>query len=345
MSDLEQELSALRTAAEQSLQSADSADALKEWHRTYLSRTGALTTALRRLKEVPADRRAEVGRVANELKTILETAFHARETAVEQEADRAGSVDVNVDVTLPGRPLPIGHLHPSTAAIQEIYRIFHGLGFSAYEAPEVETDRINFELLNMPAGHPARDMWDTFYTTTPGLVLRTHTSSFQMHAMWQTAPAPVRVVSAGKCFRYEEVTARSEFMFHQLEGVAVGPGITFADLKSVLLEFANQFFGPGQKMRFRKSYFPFTEPSVEVDVACTLCKGAGCHLCKQTGWLEVLGAGMVHPTVLKNGGYDPTKVSGFAFGMGPERLTMLKYQIDDIRYFFSNDVRFAERFP
>jgi phenylalanyl-tRNA synthetase alpha chain len=218
------------------------------------------------------------------------------------------------------------------------------MGFEVYESPEVETDEYNFGLLNMPPDHPARDMWDTFYTTKPGLILRTHTSPGQIHAMRQFAPAAIRVISVGKCFRYEEVTARSESMFYQLEGLAVGRNITFSDLKGVLLQFVDSLFGAGQKLRFRKSYFPFTEPSVEVDVSCAICGGKGCGICKQTGWLEIMGAGMVHPRVLANGNYDPAEFSGFAFGMGPDRMTMRKYRIDDIRYFFSNDVRFLDHF-
>ncbi|MEZ4634437.1 MAG: phenylalanine--tRNA ligase subunit alpha [Caldilineaceae bacterium] len=194
----------------------------------------------------------------------------------------------------------------------------------------------------MPDGHPARDMWDTFYTTTPGVLLRTHTSPGQIHAMREYCPEPIRVVLPGKCFRYEDVTAL-EMMFHQVEGLVVGPNITFSDLKGTVVAFANQMFGEGRKLRFRKSYFPFTEPSVEVDVDCVLCGGKGCRVCKYTGWLEIMGAGMVNPLVLANGGYDPAVFSGYAFGMGVERSAMLKLGVDDIRYFFSNDVRFLER--
>jgi phenylalanyl-tRNA synthetase alpha chain len=217
------------------------------------------------------------------------------------------------------------------------------MGFQIFNSPEVETDEYNFQLLNMPPGHPARDMWDTFYTTSPDLLLRTHTSPGQIHAMRAYAPEPIRVILPGKVYRYEQVTARSESMFYQVEGIAVGRNITFSDLKGVLTNFANQMYGEGRQMRFRKSYFPFTEPSVEVDIDCVLCGGKGCPICKYTGWLEILGAGMVHPIVLLHGGYDPTEFSGFAFGMGPERIALLKYGIDDIRYFYANDVRFLER--
>ena len=217
------------------------------------------------------------------------------------------------------------------------------MGFQIYDAPEVETDDYNFGLLNFPPGHPAREMQDTFFTTNPDVILRTHTSPGQIHAMREYAPEPIRVILPGKCYRNEDVTARSEMMFYQVEGLAIGHNITFSDLKGVLLNFANQMYGEGRQIRFRKSYFPFTEPSVEVDVDCILCNAQGCRMCKYAGWLEILGAGMVHPTVLHNGGYDPAEFSGFAFGMGIERQAILKRGIDDIRYFYDNDVRFLER--
>ena len=319
--------------------------ALQDWHREYLGRKGRVTALLRELSSIPKDQRAAAGGAANVLRNELESALGERQTALEQAELAARSRVSDFDVTLPGRPVSLGRLHPTSATLRDIVAILGRLGFQVYESPEVETDEYNFSLLNMPPGHPARDMWDTFYTTTPGLILRTHTSPGQIHAMRQFAPQPIRVISAGKCYRYEEVTARSESMFHQVEGLAVGRHITFGDLKGVLLAFVDQLFGPGRKLRFRKSYFPFTEPSVEVDVTCTLCDGAGCAICKYSGWLEVMGAGMIHPTVLANGHYDPSEFSGFAFGMGPERLTMLKYRIDDIRYFYSDDVRFLEQFP
>ncbi|MFZ1403349.1 MAG: phenylalanine--tRNA ligase subunit alpha, partial [Anaerolineae bacterium] len=241
-------------------------------------------------------------------------------------------------------PPSLGRIHPSNAVLRRIYAIFGQMGFQVYDAPDVELDEINFQLLNIPPDHPARDMQDTFYTKDPAVLLRTHTSPGQIRAMRQFAPAPLRVILPGKCFRYEPVTARSEFMFHQVEGLAVGKGITMADLKGTLQEFANQLYGEGRQLRFRCSYFPFVEPGVEVDMDCILCGGRGCRLCKYSGWLEISGAGMVHPVVLRNGGYDPAIYTGFAFGMGPERITMLKHSIDDIRYFFSNDVRFLEQF-
>jgi phenylalanyl-tRNA synthetase alpha chain len=217
------------------------------------------------------------------------------------------------------------------------------MGFQVYDSPEVETDEYNFQLLNMPPGHPARDMYDTFYTTTPGLLLRTHTSPGQIHAMRQYAPEPIRIILPGKCYRYEAVDATHDTMFYQVEGLVVGRHITLADLKGVLLNFANQIYGQGRTARFRKSYFPFTEPSVEMDIDCVFCGGKGCPICKFTGWLELLGAGVVHPRVLEYGGYDPSEFSGFAFGMGPDRIAIQKYGINDIRYFFTNDARLLEK--
>jgi len=249
----------------------------------------------------------------------------------------------SVDVTLPGRPQNLGKLHITTRTLREIYAIFTAMGLQIYDSPEVETDEYNFQLLNIPPGHPARDMWDTFYTTTPGLILRTHTSPGQIHAMREYATEPIRVILPGKVYRYEAVDASHESMFYQVEGLAVGKHITFCDLKGVLINFANQMYGEGRKSRFRKSYFPFTEPSVEMDIDCVLCNGQGCPVCKYTGWLEVLGAGMVNPVVLENGGYDPAEFSGFAFGMGPERMALQKYSIDDIRNFYTNDMRLLER--
>jgi phenylalanyl-tRNA synthetase alpha chain len=218
------------------------------------------------------------------------------------------------------------------------------MGFQIYRSRNVELDDYNFTLLNIPPHHPARDMWDTFYTTDPGVLLRTHTSPGQIHAMREFAPEPVRVILPGMCFRYEQITARSEIQFHQVEGLAVGPNITFANLKGTLADFARRMWGEGVRTQFRADHFPFTEPSLEMDIECFLCGGKGCPVCKYSGWLEILGAGMVHPTVLHNGGYDPKVFSGFAFGMGPERVSMLRHGIEDIRNFWANDLRFLEQF-
>ena len=326
------------------LAAAHDATGLEGWRVAVLGRKGSLTHALRGLGQLPRDERPAAGAEANRVKDRLEAAFSAHQEALQQAAMAHSLVAEAVDVTLPGRPPSLGRIHPSNAVLRRIYAIFGQMSFQVYDAPDVELEEYNFQLLNIPPDHPARDMQDTFYTKDPAVLLRTHTSPGQIRAMRQFAPAPLRVILPGKCFRYEQVTARSEFMFHQVEGLAVGKGITMADLKGTLQEFANQLYGEGRQLRFRCSYFPFVEPGVEVDMDCILCGGRGCRLCKYSGWLEISGAGMVHPVVLRNGGYDPEVYTGFAFGMGPERITMLKHSIDDIRYFFSNDVRFLEQF-
>ena len=343
MSDLLQQLEALQSEATQALAQTTTTEASEAWYRDYLSRQGKLTTVLRGLGQLSKEERPAVGAAANTVKVALETALKAQQATIEHaEMTRALSAE-GIDVTLPGRPQTVGKLHPTTATMREILDIFGQMGFQIYDAREVETDDYNFGLLNFLPGHPARDMQDTFFTDKPDVILRTHTSPGQIHALREYAPQPIRVVMPGKCWRNEDVTARSEMMFYQVEGLAVGRNITFSDLKGVLLNFANVMYGAGRRIRFRKSYFPFTEPSVEVDVDCILCGGQGCRICKRSGWLEILGAGMVHPTVLQNGGYDPAQFSGFAFGMGIERQTMLKRSVDDIRYFYDNDARFLEQ--
>ena len=338
------QLKTIEEGALATLAAAHDAAGLEGWRVAVLGRKGSLTHALRGLGQLPRDERPAAGAEANRVKDRLEAAFSAHQEALQQAEIAATLAAEAVDVTLPGRPPSLGRIHPSNAVLRRIYAIFGQMGFQVYDAPDVELDEINFQLLNIPPDHPARDMQDTFYTKDPAVLLRTHTSPGQIRAMRQFAPAPLRVILPGKCFRYEQVTARSEFMFHQVEGLAVGKGITMADLKGTLQEFANQLYGEGRQLRFRCSYFPFVEPGVEVDMDCILCGGRGCRLCKYSGWLEISGAGMVHPVVLRNGGYDPAIYTGFAFGMGPERITMLKHSIDDIRYFFSNDVRFLEQF-
>ncbi len=271
-------------------------------------------------------------------------AYASREAELLRAIQDAALREEEIDVTLPGRPTGRGRIHPANQMLRTIVRIWAEMGFQVYRSREVETDEFNFGLLNMPPHHPARDQWDTFYTTDPEVVLRTHTSPGQIHVMRQRAPEPIRVVLPGMCYRYEQVTARSEIQFNQVEGLAVGRGISLADLKGTLTAFARRLFGAQVATRFRAAHFPFTEPSAEMDVECFVCGGEGCPVCKGTGWLEVLGCGMVHPQVLANGGYDPAEFSGYAFGMGPERLTMLKHRIEDIRYFWTNDLRFLEQF-
>ncbi len=343
MSDLLQQLEALQEKALAELAQASTTEETRAWYGEYLGRKGQVTALLSGLGQLPREERPVVGKAANQVKMTLETALQQRQEAIAlAEMERALEHE-QVDVTVPGRRPVVGQYHPTTIVLREIVDIFVQMGFQVYDAREVETDAYNFELLNFPPGHPAREMQDTFFTTNPDVILRTHTSPGQIHAMREYAPEPIRVILPGKCYRNEDVTARSEMMFYQVEGLAIGKNITFSDLKGVLLNFANQMYGEGRRIRFRKSYFPFTEPSVEVDVDCILCGAQGCRMCKYTGWLEILGAGMVHPVVLRNGGYDPAVFSGFAFGMGIERQAILKRGIDDIRYFYENDVRFLER--
>jgi phenylalanyl-tRNA synthetase alpha chain len=316
--------------------------ALRAWNTRYLR--GEVEQAVRKISELPPAERPAYGRQVNELKKKLTQAFEDKEAAV-KEYDLERSLASNgLDVTLPGRPARRGRLHVSTQTLRAIYAIFADLGFQVYRSPEVEDDETNFGLLNMPPHHPARDMWDTFHTTKPGVLLRTHTSPGQIHVMRELCPHPIRVILPGMCYRYEAITPRSEIMFHQVEGLAVGQRVTMADLKGTLIAFARRLFGNRRQVRIRSSYFPFTEPSIEVDVDCIVCDGEGCSLCKRSGWLEILGAGMVHPVVLRNGGYDPERFSGFAFGMGVERIAMLSYAIDDIRQFWANDLRFLQQF-
>lgn len=326
------------------LEQTKTTDSLENWYRDTLGRKGSVQLMSRQVGTLPREERPAFGKRINEIKTQLQTAYETHEGKLKSAELQAQMASSAIDVTLPGRKQYRGRLHPSTQTLREIYRIWGDMGFQVYRARDVETDEYNFELLNIPEHHPARDMWDTFHTVTPGVILRTHTSPGQIHAMHQFHPDPIRVILPGMCYRYEQITARSEIQFHQVEGLAVGRNITMADLKGTLAEFARRMFGAERKVRFRANYFPFTEPSAEMDVECILCKGDGCQVCKYTGWLEILGSGMVHPNVLANGGYDPNEYTGFAFGMGPERIAMLKYGIKDIRYFWGNDLRFLEQF-
>jgi phenylalanyl-tRNA synthetase alpha chain len=339
-----QELQQLRERALAELEQAETPAALEAWRLAYLGRSGAVTLALRGIGQLPAEERPAAGQMANQVRQQLAEAHEAREAALEAASAQERLSAEALDVRLPGRPPELGYLHVITQVLREIYDAFGQLGFHVYRSREVEDDVTNFQMLNIPPHHPARDMWSTFYTTDAGVLLRTHTSPGQIHAMRAYHPEPFRVILPGKCYRYEQVTTRSEHMFYQVEGLAIGQHITMADLKGVLESFAKALFGPERRLRFRASYFPFTEPSAEVDVDCVLCHGAGCQLCKGSGWLEILGSGMVHPNVLRNGGYDPEVYTGFAFGMGPERIALLKYGIQDIRLFYGNDLRFLQQF-
>jgi phenylalanyl-tRNA synthetase alpha chain len=339
-----QTLEQLASEARTALESVADSKALESWHVAYLGRKGGITQMIRRVGELSQEERPTFGRRANELKRELEVAYEEQAQALRATEMEKALAEGAIDVTLPGRPAARGRLHPSTQVLRRIYQIWADMGFQIYRSRDVETDEYNFQLLNFPPHHPARDMQDTFYTTNEEVLLRTHTSPGQIHAMREYYAEPIRVILPGMCYRHEQITARSEIQFHQVEGLAVGYNIRFTDLKGTLTDFAQRMFGAGRKTRFRASYFPFTEPSAEMDVECILCNGDGCRVCKHTGWLEILGCGMVHPVVLQNGGYDPTIYSGYAFGMGPERITMLKHGIEDIRYFWGNDLRFLEQF-
>ncbi len=339
-----QQLEALYQEARQSIQTIVEAEALSAWETRYIGRKGSITLLLRSVGQLPKEERAAFGQRANAIRDEL-TALHESRAELIRQRELAKSLEEGeIDVTLPGRPVPVGGIHPANQTLREIYAIWADMGFQVFRTREVEDDMTNFELLNIPPHHPARDMWDTFHTTKPGVILRTHTSPGQIHAMRKFAPGPIRVILPGMCFRYEQISTRKEIQFNQVEGLAIGHNIRLTDLKGTITAFVQRIFGAERKVRFRGSYFPFTEPSMDVDVECILCEGKGCSVCAGTGWLEIAGCGMVHPVVLRNGGYDPAIHSGFAFGMGPERITMLKHGIQDIRYFWGNDVRFLEQF-
>jgi phenylalanyl-tRNA synthetase alpha chain len=321
---------------------ARSTSELEQIRVRILGRAGALTGLLRSLGSLPAAERPRVGQDANRAKAEIEAALEVRLQALQQE-ERGRSRGADwTDLTLPGRAVRPGAVHPLTRVYDEIVEIFEGLGFSVAEGPEVESDYYNFAALNFPDDHPARDMQDTLHLG-PDVLLRTHTSPVQIRAMRAQGP-PVRIICPGRVFRRDFPDATHSPMFHQVEGLAVDTHITMADLKATLELFAKQMFGARSRLRFRPSFFPFTEPSAEADVLCFKCGGGGCRFCKQGGWIEILGSGMVHPNVLRNVGYDPEAVTGWAFGMGIERVAMLKYEVDDIRLFFENDLRFLGQF-
>ena len=344
-------LNEIEASALYELGSLKSETELENWRLAYLGRRGSLTTVLRGLKDLSEADRKEAGSKANKIKSQLEIALTEAQTRVKLSQLSGLSGQESIDVTRPGRPSTAGRFHPLTQMIREICDAFIGMGFQVIEGPEVEWDHYNFELLNIPKDHPARDMWNTLwidYSDDTGhrpMLLRTHTSPMQARTMESKGP-PVRVIVPGKCYRYEATDATHEWHFYQIEGLAVDKGITFSDLKGTLYEFARRIFGPERKVRFRCDYFPFVEPGVDMSVDCFACdgRGTGCRICRESGWLEILGAGMVHPRVLEGVGYDPEVYTGFAFGLGPERIAMLKYGIEDIRLFYSNDLRFLSQF-
>ena len=333
---------AIAQEAREAVAAARTAADLEQVRVRYLGRQGALTQLLRSLGTLSPEERPVIGGAANEAKRELEALVDARLAAAQDEERAHQRAAARPDLTLPGRRPPVGVVHPLKRVEEEIIGVFAGLGFSVVEGPEIETDYNNFEALNFPPDHPARDMQDTFFV--PGeLLLRTHTSPVQIRTMKAQRP-PVRVIVPGRVYRRDIADASHSPVFHQVEGLAVDRNISMGDLKGTLELFARELFGAQSRIRFRPSFFPFTEPSAEVDVLCFVCVGDGCRLCKQSGWLEILGSGMVHPNVLRNVGYDPEEVTGWAFGMGIERIAMLKYGVDDLRLFFDNDLRFLRQF-
>lgn len=335
------EIGSIKDLAREEIEKADTLNALQTLKIKYLGKKGILTEKLKAISSVPSEERREFGRVINETKNELEDLFSRLENLLSKiELDKKLKNE-RIDVTIPGNYIPFGRLHPITQVLDHIVNIFVTLGFTVEEGPEIEMDYYNFEALNMPKDHPARDMQDTFYISDD-VVLRTHTSSVQVRVMEKNAP-PLRVIAPGKVYRCDSDVSHIP-MFHQLEGFMVDKNIRMSDLKGVLELFIHRVFGPNTKVRLRPSFFPFTEPSAEIDISCVMCKGKGCNVCSSTGWIEILGAGMINPKVYEKAGYDPDKYTGFAFGMGIERVAMLKYSIDDVRLFPENDKRFLEQF-
>jgi phenylalanyl-tRNA synthetase alpha chain len=344
-----QQLDDIRSNALKELERLDTPAELESWRVRYLGKKSPLTGILRGLATLSTEEKKEVGASANRLKALLEDSLREKEKSLRDaqlEADTAGE---SIDVTLPGRPYPVGHMHPITQTLEEICDIFYSMGFQIISGPDVEWDYYNFEALNIPDEHPARDTMSTSWLdfTAEGnsqpMLLRTHTTSVTARTVESMKP-PIRVIEPGKVYRYEASDATHIPMFHQVDGFAVDVGITMADLKGTLYEFARRFFGKDRKVRFRVDYFPFVEPGVEMAIECAACSGGGCRLCGNSGWIEVLGAGMTHPRVLEKGGIDPEVYGSFAFGIGIERLPMLRYGIDDIRLFYGNDLRFLRQF-
>lgn len=342
---LSEKIAEARAQATNQLDALDSLEAVVAWERDWLGPKGEITQMLRSLGSLPKDERPIAGREAQALRQELESAFAPVRERIEAEALQQRLADEAVDVTLPGIDPQIGGIHPMSRMIDELIDIFAQMGFQAVFGPEVESTRYNFDLLNIPADHPARDVWDTVIVDDPSgeIVLRTHTSPMQARTMERVDP-PVRVIVPGVAYRYEAQDASHEWQLTQLEGLAVDRNITLSDLKGVLQEMARQLFGPERRVRFRCDFFPFVEPGIDFAVDCAICDGKGCRVCKHTGWLEMGGAGMVHPNVLRGVGYDPEEYTGFAFGLGIERLVMMKYGVDDIRVFNTNDLRFLKKF-
>jgi phenylalanyl-tRNA synthetase alpha chain len=343
LAELTRELEALRSEALAAVDAAGDGAALDAIELDILGKKGRLTGVLRSIGALPAEDRPKVGAIANTVRIAIEGALAERGTALRGSELAARLADEAVDVTTPGRPIRRGTLHPSIEAMREIAAIFEQFGFVTYESPEIEDDLTNFQMLNIPPDHPARDLWDTLYVDVEGRLLRTHTSPGQIRVMHTVKP-PIRALLPGRCYRYEAIDASHGSEFFQVEGLMIDEGTTMADLKGLLEQFAKAMYGEDKRTRFRPGYYPFTEPSVAFDVECLVCGGVGCPACGRTGWMTILGAGMVHPVVLQYGGLDPERYQGFAFGMGPERIKMLKHGITDLRLFLENDLRFLEQF-
>jgi phenylalanyl-tRNA synthetase alpha chain len=353
MSDLADSLQRLRTDALAELATAGDAAGVDALRSSLFGRSGRLTVLLRGLGAVDAAERPAVGKLANAVRDALEEGIASRQAAVSAAGAEERLADEAIDMSAPGRPMRVGHLHPLPTVERDLREIFHAFGFEVFEGPEIETDAMNFEALNIPPDHPSRDLWDTLYVAEPGstppqpaldgTILRTHTSPVQVRAMRALVP-PIRVITPGRCFRYEAVDASHNFEFFQVEGLVVDRETSLADLKGMLEEFARALYGEATRTRFRPGYYPFTEPSVAFDVSCLVCGGSGCPACGRSGWMTILGAGMVHPTVLHAGGIDPDQFQGYAFGMGLDRITLLRHGIPDLRLLMSADLRFLDQF-
>ncbi len=339
---MKQELEAIRQRAISELEAAKGQQELETLRVKYLGKKGEVTAILKKMGGLSAEERPVIGQLANEVRTMIEDEITKRAAELKEAALQERLKNETLDVTLPGRQRPLGASHPLSIVLDEIKEIFVGMGFDIVDGPEVETDYYNFEALNIPKNHPARDTQDTFYINE-NILLRTQTSPVQVRVMEKQKP-PIRIISPGRVYRSDAVDATHSPLFHQIEGLVVAEGITFADLKGTLETFVKRLYGEDSVVRFRPHHFPFTEPSAEVDVQCFNCHGEGCRLCKGEGWIEILGCGMVHPKVLQNCGIDPEKYSGFALGMGLERVVMRRYNIDDLRLFYENDVRFLKQF-
>ncbi len=343
LADLTRQLETLEATALADVASAPDLHALDALEVATLGKKGSLTLVLRGIGALPADDRPRVGALVNPVRSALERAFASRRDALATAGLAARLAAETVDVTTPGRPIARGSLHPIHETIAVIAEVFGQFGFVVYEGPEVEDDVRNFQMLNIPPDHPARDLWDTLYVDIDGHLLRTHTSPGQIRVMHDETP-PIRALLPGRCFRYEAVDASHAFEFFQVEGLMVDEGTTMADLKGLLDQFAHALFGATRRTRFRPGYYPFTEPSVAFDVECVVCDGVGCPACSRTGWMTILGAGMVHPVVIRHGGLDPERYQGFAFGMGVERISNLRHAVGDLRLYMENDLRFLEQF-